>query len=39
MATQMAAEARDAVELILTEGVHKAMSKFNRRVPPPEEDI
>jgi PTH1 family peptidyl-tRNA hydrolase len=38
IASQMAAEARDAVELILTEGVHKAMSKFNRRVQPPEED-
>jgi len=36
-AAQMAAEAGDAVEAILTEGVSKAMSKFNRRVQPPEE--
>ncbi|HUJ31790.1 MAG TPA: aminoacyl-tRNA hydrolase [Candidatus Acidoferrum sp.] len=36
-ADQMAAEAADAVELILREGIGKAMSRFNRRVPPPEE--
>jgi peptidyl-tRNA hydrolase, PTH1 family len=35
-AVQMAAESADAVELILSEGVNKAMSKFNRRVQPPE---
>ena len=35
----MVAETTDAVELIITEGVDKAMSKFNRRVPPPEEDM
>ena len=35
IAGQMVTEAADAVELIFTEGVDKAMSKFNRRVPPP----
>jgi PTH1 family peptidyl-tRNA hydrolase len=39
IATQMAGEAADAVEIILTDGAHKAMSKFNRRVPPPEEAV
>jgi PTH1 family peptidyl-tRNA hydrolase len=38
-ARQMVTEATDAVELIITEGVNKAMSKFNRRVQPPEEDV
>jgi peptidyl-tRNA hydrolase, PTH1 family len=37
IAGEMASEAVDAAELILTEGVAKAMSRFNRRVPPPEE--
>jgi PTH1 family peptidyl-tRNA hydrolase len=37
IALEMAREAADATELILTEGVAKAMSRFNRRVPPPEE--
>ena len=32
IAAQMAAEAAEAVELILSEGVGKAMSRFNRRV-------
>jgi PTH1 family peptidyl-tRNA hydrolase len=36
---EMMTDATDAVELIMTEGVNKAMSKFNRRVPPPEEDV
>jgi peptidyl-tRNA hydrolase, PTH1 family len=36
-AAQMVSDASDAVELILTEGVSKAMLKFNRRVPPPQE--
>ena len=36
-AEQMSAEAAEAVELILSDGVSKAMSKFNRRVPPSEE--
>jgi hypothetical protein len=35
----MVTETADAVELIITEGVNKAMSKFNRRVPPSEEDV
>ncbi|MFY9731039.1 MAG: aminoacyl-tRNA hydrolase [Candidatus Acidiferrales bacterium] len=39
IAGQMVTEATDAVELIITEGVGKAMSKFNRRVPPAEEDL
>jgi len=34
MVVQLAADAAGAVETILTEGVDKAMSKFNRRVPP-----
>jgi len=38
-AGQMVTAATDAVELIMTEGVNKAMSKFNRRVQPPEEDM
>ena len=33
---EIAGEAADAVELILGEGVRKAMNKFNRRVPPDE---
>jgi PTH1 family peptidyl-tRNA hydrolase len=36
-AGQMVTDAADAVELIITEGVNKAMSKFNRRVQPSEE--
>ena len=32
IAEEMAAEAADAVELIVTEGVDKAMSRFNRKV-------
>ena len=39
IAGQMVTETIDAVELIVTEGVGKAMSKFNRRVPPLEEDV
>jgi PTH1 family peptidyl-tRNA hydrolase len=39
IAGQMVTETADAVELIITEGVNKAMSKFNRRVPPSEEDV
>lgn len=38
IAMQMAVDANEAVELILTEGVNKAMTKFNRRVAPPEEE-
>jgi peptidyl-tRNA hydrolase, PTH1 family len=37
MAAQMVAEASEAVGLILTEGLSKAMTRFNRRVPPSEE--
>lgn len=37
-ADQMSADAAEGVELILSDGVSKAMSKFNRRVPPLEED-
>jgi hypothetical protein len=35
-AEEMAVAAADAVELILTDGVEKAMSKFNRKAPPEE---
>lgn len=35
-AEQMAGEAADAVEMILSEGVAKAMARYNRRVPPQE---
>ena len=38
IAAQMTAEAADAVELILSEGVGKAMSRFNRRVESEEEN-
>jgi peptidyl-tRNA hydrolase, PTH1 family len=38
VAAQMVADAADAVEAILTVGVNKAMTKFNRRVQPPEPD-
>jgi PTH1 family peptidyl-tRNA hydrolase len=37
-ATQMVSDATQAVESILTEGVSKAMTRFNRRATPPEED-
>ena len=37
VAKQVAAEAVEAVELIFTEGVSNAMSRFNRKVPPSEE--
>jgi peptidyl-tRNA hydrolase, PTH1 family len=39
IAGQMVTETADAVELIITEGIDKAMSKFNRRVQPLEEDV
>lgn len=39
IAARMAAEAGEAVELILKEGVSRAMSQFNRRVSPAEEDL
>jgi PTH1 family peptidyl-tRNA hydrolase len=37
-ATQMAAEASEAVEMILNEGVAKAMTRFNRRVESADQD-
>ena len=36
-ASEMVAEAGDAVEMILSQGIAAAMNKFNRRVPPAEE--
>ena len=39
IAEEMAAEATDAVESVLTEGISKAMSRFNRKVPPAEENL
>jgi PTH1 family peptidyl-tRNA hydrolase len=36
MAEEMAINAAEAVEMIFTEGVEKAMSKFNRKAPPEE---
>ncbi len=36
IAAQMAVDATDAVEAIATVGVNKAMTRFNRRVQPPE---
>jgi PTH1 family peptidyl-tRNA hydrolase len=38
VAVQMAREGADAVEMILTEGVGKAMTRFNRRVESPDQD-
>jgi PTH1 family peptidyl-tRNA hydrolase len=38
IAAEMVADAADAVELILSEGVGKAMSRFNRRVESEEEN-
>ncbi|MGA8222631.1 MAG: aminoacyl-tRNA hydrolase [Candidatus Acidiferrales bacterium] len=38
IAAQMVAEASAAVEMILAEGVSKAMSQFNRRAPQDEEE-
>ena len=37
VASEMVAEAGDAVELMLSQGIAAAMNKFNRRVPPAEE--
>jgi PTH1 family peptidyl-tRNA hydrolase len=39
IAEEMAVEAAGAVEVILTEGVEKAMSRFNRKVSPTDEDL
>ena len=38
-AAEMIAQATDAVEIILTEGTGRAMSRFNRHVPPPDEAL
>ncbi len=38
IAQQMAVDAADAVEVILTEGVEKAMSRFNRKASHEEEE-
>jgi peptidyl-tRNA hydrolase, PTH1 family len=38
IAEEMAVEAADAVESVLTEGVEKTMSRFNRKVSPGEEN-
>jgi peptidyl-tRNA hydrolase len=38
IASQMALDAVDAVELILTDGPEKAMARFNRRNSPAETD-
>jgi PTH1 family peptidyl-tRNA hydrolase len=37
IAAEMAEQAAEAVELILTRGIAQAMNQFNRRVPPPDE--
>lgn len=37
IAAEMAEQAAEAVELILTRGIAEAMNRFNRRVPPPDE--
>jgi PTH1 family peptidyl-tRNA hydrolase len=37
-AGEMLAAAGDAVEMILTQSIQAAMNKFNRKVPPPEEN-
>ena len=38
IAQEMVVEAVDAVEMVLAEGVEKAMSRFNRKATPNEED-
>jgi peptidyl-tRNA hydrolase len=37
IAEEMVVEAAEAVEMVLTQGVSKAMSRFNRKVPPAEQ--
>jgi PTH1 family peptidyl-tRNA hydrolase len=39
IAALMVADTTEAVEIILTDGVSKAMTKFNRRVQPPEAEV
>jgi PTH1 family peptidyl-tRNA hydrolase len=38
VAGEMVATAGDAVELLLTKGIQAAMNKYNKRIPPPEQD-
>jgi peptidyl-tRNA hydrolase, PTH1 family len=38
-AEEMAVEAAEAVEMILTEGADKAMTRFNRKAKPEDEDL
>jgi peptidyl-tRNA hydrolase len=37
IAAEMAEQAAEAVEIILTRGIAEAMNRFNRRVTPPDE--
>jgi PTH1 family peptidyl-tRNA hydrolase len=39
VAQEMAVEAAEAVKVVLTDGVEKAMSRFNRKVSPGEENL
>jgi PTH1 family peptidyl-tRNA hydrolase len=39
VASEMVVTAGDAVEMILTQGIAATMNKYNRRNPPPEEDL
>jgi peptidyl-tRNA hydrolase, PTH1 family len=39
VAEEMAVEAAEAVEMILTEGAEKAMTRFNRKAKPEDEDL
>jgi peptidyl-tRNA hydrolase, PTH1 family len=39
VAEEMAIEAAEAVEIILTEGAEKAMTRFNRKAKPEDEDL
>jgi hypothetical protein len=39
VASEMLGQVGDAVELILTQGLDAAMTKYNRRKPPAAEDL
>ena len=39
IAARMVADTVDAVEILLTEGVGKAMAKYNRRNTPPDQEL
>ena len=39
IAAEMVAEAAEAVQMILAEGTQRAMNRFNRRVPPPDQAL